>query len=143
MVRVLKDALKCFYPAKSSLQSFMQRLLFILRSTAMRGGKSPSEILMGRQIRCPILSECQPMQKLLYRANARQVVQPVEMLFRNGNNTSLVAYPNGRTVVAQLIIDIFRMLFLLVIDRCIYIYFFIFCKNKIFNKLNSLSKSDF
>ena len=96
MVRVLKDGLKCFYPAKSSLQFFMQRLLFVHRSTTMRGGKSPSDILMERQIRCPILSEYQPMQK--YRANAHQVVQSVEMLFRKGNK-SLVAYPNSRTVV--------------------------------------------
>ena len=36
MVRVLKDGLKCFDPGKSSLQSFMQRLLFVHRSTAMR-----------------------------------------------------------------------------------------------------------
>ena len=48
----------------------------------MRCGKSFSEILMERQIRCPILSEYQPLQKLLNRANARQVLQPVEMLFR-------------------------------------------------------------
>ena len=101
IVRVLKDGLKCFDPAKLSLQSFMQKLLFVHRSTAMRGGKFPSEILMERQIRCPILSGYQPMQKLLYRPNARQVVQPVEMLFRKGNNISLVAYPNERTVVAH------------------------------------------
>ena len=67
MVRVVKDGLKGFDPAKSSVTAYIHRLLFVHRNTAVRNGQTPAEILMGRPARCPILSHFQPSQKLLYR----------------------------------------------------------------------------
>ena len=101
MVRVVKDAMKCFDPSKCSAEAYLQRLLFVHRNTALRGGRTPAEILLKCSVRCPILSHFSPAQGLLYHPHRGARVSPVEFIFRKGSNTSLVALPDGRTVTAH------------------------------------------
>ena len=101
MVRVLKDALKCYNPAKCSVASFIQRVLFVHRNTAQRDGQTPAEILLGRNVRCPIVNEYVSMQPLLYRPNPDHRPVKVTYLYKQGANTSVVARPDHRTVLAQ------------------------------------------
>ena len=101
MVRVLKDAFKCYNPAKCSINAFIHRLLFVRRNTASRNGKTPAELLLGRTVRCPILSQFQPMQEVQYKQHKDASTVPVRFLFRQGANTSLVAHRDNRTVLAH------------------------------------------
>ena len=101
MVRVVKDSVKCFNPAKCSAEAYLQRLLFVHRNTVLRGGQTPAEILLRHSVRCPILSHFSPSQELLYRPHRGAHVSPVKFLFRKGSNTSLVSLPDGRTVTAH------------------------------------------
>ena len=101
MVRVLKDALKCYNSSKCSVNAFVHRFLFVHRNTAQRGGKTPAEILLGRTVRCPILSEFQPMQPIMYKCHQQAAPKMVKFLFRQGANTSLVAHENNRAVLAH------------------------------------------
>ena len=100
-VRTIKDGLKCFNPAKSNIYSFLHRLLFVHRNTAQRSGRSPAELLIGRNVRCPIMSQYAPFQQLFYKANNSTPAAPVRYLFRQGNNTSLVTHDDDRTVLAH------------------------------------------
>ena len=101
MVKFLKDGLKFYSPSKCSISSFVHRLLFVHRNTARRNGKTPAELMMQYSVRCPILSSFKPSQEVWYKPNASRPAQPVTFLFRKGSNTSLVAHPDGRTVVAH------------------------------------------
>ena len=101
MVRVVKDAMKCYNASKCTIHAFVHRLLFVHRNTVLRDGKTPAEILTGRKVRCPIISQYQPMQQLLYKQHQAASPTPVRFLFRQGNNTNLVAHPNNRTVLAH------------------------------------------
>jgi len=101
MVRVLKDGVAYFNPTKCSFQEFVHRLLLVHRNSSNRNGKTPAELMFGRKLRCPILSNYQPSQRLLYKAHAKAPSQPVTMLFRKGENTSLIAHKGGRTVLAH------------------------------------------
>ena len=101
MVRVIKDAMKCYKPSKCSVQAFIHRLLMVHRNSAMRGDKWPAEIMLGRTLRCPINNYLRPMQQLLYKPHSKATVTPVKFLFKQGRNTSLVAHPDGRAIVAH------------------------------------------
>jgi transposase InsO family protein len=101
MVRVVKDALKCFNPNKATVTAFLHRVLFVHRNTAQRDGKSPAEILLGRSVRCPIATGVSPMDEILYRRNAEQQPIRVRYLYRQGANTSVVARKDNRTMLAH------------------------------------------
>lgn len=100
-MRVIKDGLKCYNPTKSSVNAYLHRLLFVHRNTALRDGKTPTELLLGRPVRCPMLSRFTPMQELLYKPHKKASVKPVKFLIRQGHNTSLVVHEDGRTVTAH------------------------------------------
>ena len=101
MVRVLKEGLKAFAPQKANINSFVSRLLFTHRNTALRNGNTPAGIMFGRQLRCPLLSQYAPQQDLTYVPTARARPTPVKFVLRQGRNTSIVVTPKGRTLVAQ------------------------------------------
>ena len=101
MVRVIKDALKCFNPHKSSVQEYIQRVLFVHRNTAQREGKTPAEWLLGRNVRCPIAIGIAPMDEILYRRNSDQSPIKVRYLYNQGASTSVVARPDNRTMLAH------------------------------------------
>ena len=101
MVRVVKDAVKCYNPAKCSVQAFIHRLLMVHRNSALRGDKTPAEIMLARTLRCPIISHFKPMQQLLYKAHNKAETSMVKFLFKQGQNTSLVAHPDGRAIMAH------------------------------------------
>ena len=101
MVQAVKTALKCFNPAKCSVLAFIHRFLFVHRNTAQRDGKTPAEIMLGRCARCPILSDHQPLQTVLYRPHRRAQARPVMYLFRQGGNTALVSEPGKIAVTAH------------------------------------------
>lgn len=101
MVRVIKDGLKCYSPTRTSFQSYLQRLLFVHRNTAQRNGKTPAQIMIGHEVRCPILAPYAPMQPILYRRNATSTPEQARFIVRHGTNTSLVAQRNNRVVLAH------------------------------------------
>ena len=100
-VKTIKDALKCYNPAKGSAQKFLQRFLFVHRNTAVRNSKTPAELNIGRRVRCPILTEYNPMQEVLYKPNKSAKPKPVVYLFKRGQNTAMVAEPGRQAVVAH------------------------------------------
>ena len=101
-VRTIKDALKCYNPAKCSAQAYLHRLLFVHRNSANRDTKTPSDLMLGRTVRCPILSSFQLMEKVLYRPRKSEPPLLARFLYRQGANTSLVVHPHtGRAVTAH------------------------------------------
>jgi len=101
MVRVIKSGLSCYNPSKSTFNEYLHRLLLVHRNTSLREGRTPAELLLGRKVRCPILSHFKPMQELLYKASTNSPVKSVEMIYRTGHNTSLVKCNDGRTITAH------------------------------------------
>lgn len=101
MVRVIKDGLKCFSPARASFQSFLQRLLFVHRNTAQRDGKTPAQIMINYEVKCPVLAPFTPMQPILYRRNPAAMPEQARYVVRHGANTSLITQENNRVVLAH------------------------------------------
>ena len=71
MVGTVKSVIKCYNPSKCSINEYLDRMLFVHRNTARRGEKTPSEWMIGRNVRCPILGEFASMQQVYYKANRR------------------------------------------------------------------------
>jgi transposase InsO family protein len=85
--RMVRNGLKSFDLAKSSVTAYIHRLLFVHRTTAVRDGRTPAEIMMGCPACCPILLHFQSILKLLYRSRQGANVLPVTFLFRQGSST--------------------------------------------------------
>jgi len=47
------------------------------------------------------MSQYYPLQEMLYRSHQRTQPQPVKFLYRQGQNTSLVAHDNDRSTLAH------------------------------------------
>lgn len=101
MVKVLKDGIRSYNPSKCSMTAYIHRILLVHRNTANRGGKTPAQIMFNREVRCPLISHFQPNQNLWYKKSSTATGQPVKYLFRQGHNTSMVVYPEGRTILAH------------------------------------------
>ena len=101
MVRVVKTAVRCYNPAKSSFDTFLWRIIFVHRNTAQRGDSTPAQLLIAKEVRCPIIGKYRSMENVLYRPSNQQSPSQVTFLFKQGGNTSLVAHPNGRSVLAH------------------------------------------
>jgi len=91
MVKHIKSSIKCYNPNKCTVFSYLQRVLLVHRNTAVRDGRSPAEIMLGRTTRCPILSHFKPAQSLWYRPNTSSQTRPVTFLFHE-NNRSVLAH---------------------------------------------------
>ena len=72
----------------------MDRLLFVHRNTVNREGKSPAEWMLGRSVRCPIISDYGSFQKVFYKKNRNSPAVPVRFLYRQGSNTSVITHSN-------------------------------------------------
>ena len=92
-------SLKCHNPAKCSATSFIQRILFVHRNTAQRGGKTPAEILLGK---CT-MSHCKWLcfQAMCFVPNPKHTPIKMTYLHKQGSNTSVVARPDNCIVLAQ------------------------------------------
>ena len=100
-VRTIKDALKCYNPQKCSASAFIDRFLFVHHNTAMRNGKTPSQLMLAYSTRCPILSTYEPLQSVLYKSHREATPKPVTYLFRQGANTALIAQPGQKAITAH------------------------------------------
>ena len=101
MVRVVKDAIRCYNPSKAEVASFLQRLLFTHRNTADRNGQTPSEILMSRKVRCPILSHYSLGQSVIYKPTPKTPAKVGTFVMRQGTNTSVVQLDDSRLITAH------------------------------------------
>ena len=96
-VQTVKSALKCWNEFKLhyDFNTYLQKILFHHRISSNSRGKSPAEIIFGRQLRAPITTKYQQGQPIWYKANTD--TQPVEGKFvmTKGNNTSIVIFDNN------------------------------------------------
>ena len=103
-VRTVKNAMKAFTSSIDQGLDFLatlQKVLFHYRCTASSRGKSPAQILFGTNLRVPVVSSFEMNERVGYRANTRDFVQPVTYIMNKGHNTAYVVKEesNGRQLV--------------------------------------------
>ena len=101
MVRVVKDAMKCYNPAKCSVQAFIHRLLMVTATQHYEVTRPRRRLCWTGLYAVPSLRHFKPMQQLLYKAHNKAETSMVKFLFKQGQDTSLVAHPDGRAIVAH------------------------------------------
>ena len=91
-VQTVKAAIATWkeYKYHTDFNSFLQRVLFHHRVSAVPRGKSPSELVFGRQLRVPIVSSFQQGENVWYKANLSQPTKAVTFVMTKGSNTSYV-----------------------------------------------------
>ena len=89
-VRTLKSALVTWKESvyHSDFNTFLQRVLFHHRISAFSRGKSPAEIIFGRQLRVPVVSRFQQGEPVWYKPAEKLAPRSSVYLMTKGQNTS-------------------------------------------------------
>ena len=89
-VRTLKSALVTWKENvyHSDFNTFLQRVLFHHRVSAFSRGKSPAEIIFGRQLRVPVVSRFQQGESVWYKPAEKMPPRSSVYLMTQGQNTS-------------------------------------------------------
>ena len=89
-VHTLKTALKTWKESvyHSDFNTFLQRVLFHHRISAFSRGRSPSEIVFGRQLRVPVVTRFQQGEPVWYKPSDKLPPQSSVYLMTKGRNTS-------------------------------------------------------
>ena len=89
-VSTLKSALVTWKESvyHSDFNTFLQRVLFHHRVSAFSRGKSPAEIIFGRQLRVPVMSRFQQGEPVWYKPAEKLPPRSSVYLMTKGQNTS-------------------------------------------------------
>ena len=89
-VRTVKDALGTWKESvyHKDFNTFLQRILFNHRVSSHSRGKSPAEVVFGRQLRVPVVSQFQQGERVLYRPSKDSSPRAAVFLMAKGRNTS-------------------------------------------------------
>ena len=89
-VRTVKEALVTWKENvyHNDFNTFLQRILFHHRVSSFSRGKSPAEIVFGRQLRVPIVSRFQQGERVWYKPCKEASPRSAVYLMAKGQNTS-------------------------------------------------------
>ena len=99
----MKDILRAFNPVRlGDLNSFLEKTLLHHRCTANSRGKSPSELLFGRKLRVPVVSEYLMGEEVGYHTNNdSKTTQAAQFVMNKGHNTSYIIKENKLLVASN------------------------------------------
>ena len=91
-VRTVKTALSSWRESvcHCDFNAFLQKVLFHHRISACSRGKSPAEIVYGRQLRVPVVSRFEQGEDVIYKPSEKMCPRSVTYLMTKGHNTSWV-----------------------------------------------------
>ena len=94
-VQTVTRAMKTWNPnLRCSFHAFLQRVLMTHRNKFTARSKTPSEILLGQNVRTPTVIDHNIGEPIFYRTNTKGVAIPATYVVRKGNNTAFVQ-PTG------------------------------------------------
>jgi hypothetical protein len=96
-VQTVKRFMKCWSSSQNhqEFSSFLRKALFHHRVSSNARGISPAEIVFGRKVRTPIVSNYQQGQEIFYRSTGASPTTDAEFLMTKGSNTSWIIGQHG------------------------------------------------
>ena len=91
-VQVIKKAIRCWKLSQTHqpFKVYLEKVLFHHRISTNARGKSPAEIVFGRQLKAPIVSNFSQGEKIIYKQTPEKDAEEVIFLMPKGNNTSWI-----------------------------------------------------
>jgi hypothetical protein len=100
-VKTIKDAMKTYNASKHEFTPWLQKILLHHRCTAVSRGKSPAEILFGKKLRLPVVSNFEMGETVGYKAHQDEEVRPMTYLMTKGRNTAYIVNEADRLILAS------------------------------------------
>jgi hypothetical protein len=101
-VQIVKKAMKTFDKTKHDFNYWLQKILLHHRNTAYSRGKTPAELVFGRKLRLPVVTDYKMGEMVGYRSQPGiSPAVPVTFLMNKGRNTSYVVNNADKMVVAS------------------------------------------
>ena len=82
-----------------SFGAFLQRALMSHRITSKTGGKTPVELLLGRKVRLPAVTDFDLCERVLFKPKNSSPKVPSIFIIRKGMNTSFIQPENSNKTV--------------------------------------------
>ena len=99
-VQTVKRAIQAWSPNLNvSFGAFLQRALMTHRNTSKTRGKTPVELLMGRKIRLPVVTDFDLCEQVLFKPTNSSPKVPATFIIRKGMNTSFIQPENSNKTV--------------------------------------------
>ena len=99
-VQTVKRAIQAWSPNLNvSFGAFLQRALMTHRNTSETRGKTPVELLMGRKIRLPSVTDFDLCERVLFKSTNSSPTIPAIFIIRKGMNTSFIQLENSNKTV--------------------------------------------
>ena len=101
MVRYVKEGLRTARKLQADPIAFLQKLLFVHRSTSRRPeGGSPARLMLSREPACPLVGPFKQGECVVYNPKPG-VHKEATFIVRKGTNTSVIEVDRGKPIVAH------------------------------------------
>ena len=98
--QTMKRAIQAWSPNLNvSFGAFLQRALMRHRNTSKTRGKTPVELLLGRKIRLPAVTDFDLCDRVLFKPTNSSPTVPATFIIRKGMNTSFIQPENSNKTV--------------------------------------------
>ena len=109
-VQTVKRAIQAWSPNLNvSLGAFLQRVLMRHRNTSKTRGKTPVELLLGRKIGLPAVTDFDLCERVLFKPTNSLATVPATFIIRKGMNTPFIQPENSNKTVLVSDIQIARL----------------------------------
>ena len=99
-VQTVKRAIQAWSPnLNASFGAFLQRFLMTHRETSKTRGKTPVELLLGRKVRLPAVTDFDLCEQVLFKPTNSSPTVPVIFIILKGMNTSFIQPDNSNKTV--------------------------------------------
>ena len=99
-VQTVKRATEAWSPNLNvSFGAFLQRAFMTHRNTSKTRGKTPVELLLGRKVRSPTVTDFELCERVLFKPTNSSPTVPAIFIIRKGINTSLIQPENSSKTV--------------------------------------------
>ena len=95
-VQTVKRAIQAWSPSLNvSFGAFLQRVLMTHRNSSKTRGKTPVELLLGRKVRLPAVTDFDLCERVLLKPTNNSPTVPANFIIRKGMNTSFTQPENS------------------------------------------------
>ena len=99
-VQTMKRAIQAWSPNLNvSFGAFLQRALMTHRNTSKKLGKTPVELLLGRKVRPPAVTDFDLCERVLFKPTNNSPTVPATFIVRKGIDTSFIQPENSNKTV--------------------------------------------
>ena len=99
-VQTVKRAIQALSPNPNvSFGAFLQRVLMTHRNSSKTRGKTPVELLLGRKLSFPTVTDFDLCERVLFKPTNNSPTVPATFIIRKGMNTSFIQPENSNKTV--------------------------------------------